>query len=148
MTKIITVAIVVVLGLGVGFYILHARSAGDGTLGESVAELSCGDHGVCAATLGSAGKDRHHADLDHCPGQGDDADTHSDCACNGDPSACTDDMKASCEEAESCGDDADGCTPDVRDACEQDKSSDGEHDACAGNMETCCKRTKGSGDSY
>ncbi len=154
MTKIITVAIVVVLGLGVGFYMLQARSAGDGTLGEGVAELSCGDQGVCAATLGSEGKDGHHADMDHCPGQGDDADAHPDCACEGDPSACTDDMKASCEEAESCGDDAHACTRDMKDSCERDASCDSDADAgidiektSCGQGESCCEQDKG-GDRY
>ena len=156
MTKIITIAIVVVLGLGVGFYILSAKSAGDaGTLEESVVELTCGDQGVCPSSLGSAVKDDHHADMDHCPGQGDDANAHPDCVCKGDPSACTDDMKAACEEAASCGDDAGACTPEMMEACtpgakgscELDKSADDKRDACAGATETCCKLTKGSGDS-
>ena len=117
MRKIIVLAIIVVLGLGFGFYLSTTSRADAWSPEKDVAGLTSGDQVTCAGVCGSACKDGKRTDVDHCPSL-DDNDSHassdstcdddhhasSDCACDGDRDTCTDDMKASCEHLKSCSD--------------------------------------------
>ncbi len=140
MRKFIVLAVVVILGLGLGVYLSTTSRANAWPPERGVAESSCGDQGTCAEACGIACGDGSRTDANVCPSQCDDqhassdcacdddhhadsgcacdddhhadsgcacdGDHHADsgCACDGDRSACTDDMKASCEHLKSCDD--------------------------------------------